>query len=388
VNRTTRLLEVSRMSSDGRPIRTTASPRNVDIAKNPTVTIGSDVGDLIGALNEGARIQVHGSAGKYAADGMTAGEVVINGDADDGAGTAMSGGILIIKGKAKNHVGELLRGGTIIVGRDVRHYVGSFMIAGTIVIGGDAGRELGRSMAGGTIYVQGIHETLSANLLQTEPTKEEAEFLEGLFKKYHLDLDGKKFTKIVMRSKAMTLIHDNMKVGTIEYAGEIAIPQKHKGLYPDIVKSNLISTLHDIQAERGYVPEEEMREIAQKFEIPVTDVYGVVTFYKSFNLAPRGHHSITVCEGTACHVRSSARVLQRICEILQIEPGETTEDQEFSLEAVNCLGCCALGPMVVIDGKHHGLMNTAKVDTLLRNYGKVPGKVHQPQTLVQAQRIR
>jgi NADH:ubiquinone oxidoreductase subunit E/formylmethanofuran dehydrogenase subunit C len=379
------------MPSDDKSVRNTSSLGNVGvgIAKNATVTIGSDVGDLIGALNDGARIQVQGSAGKYAADGMTSGEVTINGDADDGAGAAMSGGTLIIKGNAKNHVGQLLKGGTIIVEGSVRHYVGSFMIAGTIIIGGDSGRDLGSSMMGGTIYVHGNHETLSANLLQTELTEEDVEFLEGLLKKYNLNLNGRKFTKIITRPKTMTLIQDNMKVGTIEYANEFAVGRhKHKELFPDVVKSNLISTLHDIQAKCGYVPEEKIREVAQKFEIPVTDVYGVVTFYKSFNLAPRGRHSITVCEGTACHVRSSARVLQRICEILQIEPGETTEDQDFSLEAVNCLGCCALGPMVVIDGKHHGLMNTTKVDALLRNYGKVTRKVPQLQAPVQAQRIR
>ena len=141
-----------------------------------------------------------------------------------------------------------------------------------------------------------------------------------------------------------------------------------EGFLPDVLNSNLISILHDIQAECGYVPEAKIREVARKLKIPLVDVYGVVTFYKSFSLAPRGRHLITVCLGTACHVRSSPRVLQRISEILHIEPGETTKDQEFSLEAVNCLGCCALGPMVVVDGKHHGLMNSAKVDALLRNY--------------------
>jgi len=136
----------------------------------------------------------------------------------------------------------------------------------------------------------------------------------------------------------------------------------------DVVNSNLISVLHDIQAKYGYIPEVKIREVAQSLEIPLVDVYGVVTFYKTFSLVPKGRHSITVCLGTACHVRSSPRVLQRISEILQIEPGETTKDQEYSLEAVNCLGCCALGPMVVVDGKHHGLMNSSKVDALLRDY--------------------
>lgn len=142
------------------------------------------------------------------------------------------------------------------------------------------------------------------------------------------------------------------------------------------VNSNLISILHDIQAKYGYIPEAKIREVAQRLKIPLVDVYGVVTFYKSFSLAPRGRHSITVCLGTACHVRGGPRVMQRISEILRIEPRETTEDQEFSLETVNCLGCCALGPMVVVDGKHHGLMNSAKVGILLRNYKNTKNKVN------------
>jgi NADH:ubiquinone oxidoreductase subunit E len=384
---------VNRMSSDDRFVRNSSGLSNiaVGIRKNARVAIGGDVGDLIGALNDGATIQVEGSAGKYAADGMTGGEVIINGDADDGAGTAMCGGTLIVRGNAKNHVGQLLKGGTIIVGGNVRHHAGSFMIAGTIIIGGDAGRELGSSMIGGTIYVQGKHETLSANLLQTELAEEDTGFLEKLLAKYQLNLNGRKFAKIVTRPK--TMIQDNMNVGTMEYPNEVAIDRhKHKGFLPDVVKSNLISILHDIQAKCGYVPEAKIREVAQKLEIPLVDVYGVVTFYKSFSLAPKGRHSITVCEGTACHVRSSPRVLQRISEILQIEPGETTEDQQFSLEAVNCLGCCALGPMVVVDGKHHGLMNTAKVDALLRNYRnakhKVTRTIPQLEVPVQEQLIR
>jgi len=179
-----------------------------------------------------------------------------------------------------------------------------------------------------------------------------------------------------------------MNVRTTKYA-EVADDRHNRmgGLMNksrEVVNSNLISILHDIQAKYGYVPEVKIREVAQSLEIPLVDVYGVVTFYKSFSLAPRGRHSITVCLGTACHVRSSPRVLQRISEILQIEPGETTEDQEFSLEAVNCLGCCALGPMVVVDGKHHGLMNSAKVDVLLRNCRNTKHKVTRTDRQVKA----
>jgi NADH-quinone oxidoreductase subunit E len=368
------------VSSYDRPGRDVSGLGNIaaGIGKDAHVTIGSDVGDLIGALNDGATIQVQGCAGKYAADGMTSGEVTINGDVDDGAGTAMRGGTLIIKGDAKNHLGHLQKGGTIVVGGSVKHYAGSFMIAGTIIIGGDAGRELGSSMIGGTIYIQGNHQKPDASLIQAELAQEDLEFLEKLFAAHQLDLTPEKFVKIVTRSKGMKVIQDNEDAGTTGYADETAVDlHKRRMAMPDVVNSNLISVLQDIQAEYGYVPEAKIRDVAQKLKIPLVDVYGVVTFYKSFSLAPRGRHSITVCLGTACHVRSSPRVLQRISEILQIEPGETTEDQEFSLEAVNCLGCCALGPMVVVDGKHHGMMNSAKVDALLRNYRYSKHKVKQ-----------
>lgn len=177
----------------------------VGIRENARIIIGGDVGDLIGALNDGATVQVDGHAGKYAGDGMTAGEVIINGDAGDGAGTAMCGGILVIKGNATNHVGQLLKGGMIIVGGNVRHHAGSFMIAGTIIIGGDAGRELGTSMIGGRIYIRGNHETLSANLQRTQLNEEDVSFLEKLFVEYQLDMNAEQFSKIVTRPKTMML---------------------------------------------------------------------------------------------------------------------------------------------------------------------------------------
>jgi len=386
---------VNRLSSDDRSVRNASSFGKAAAGpnKNARVTIGGDVGDLIGALNDGTTIQVKGGAGKYAADGMTGGEVIIHGDADDGAGTAMSGGTLIIKGNAKNRVGQLLKGGTIIVEGNVKHYVGSFMVAGTIIIGGDAGRDIGSSMIGGTIYIQGKHEGLSANPLQTELAEEEVKALQEIFTKHQLDLNGRKFRKIVTRANTMLMMQDSTDAETIEDVDEVAIDRrKHRGFPTDVLNSNLISTLLDIQAKCGFVPEEKISDVAQKLGIPLVDAYGVVTFYKSFSLAPRGRHSVTVCLGTACHVRGGPRVLQRVSEILQIEPGETTKDQQFSLEAVNCLGCCALGPIVIVDGKHHGLMNSAKVDALLQNYRNAKHNAtrtdRQLQAPVQRQLIR
>jgi len=175
----------------------------VGVRESARIVVGSDVGDLIGALNDGAIIRVEGSAGKYAADGMTAGEVIVNGDADEGAGSAMCGGILVIKGNAKNRLGQLLKGGTIVVGGNVGHHVASFMIAGTIVIGGNAGRELGDSMIGGAVYIKGSYDTLGKNLRQAELTEEDELFLRRLFSKYQLDLDTNTFKRITPFSSTL-----------------------------------------------------------------------------------------------------------------------------------------------------------------------------------------
>jgi len=110
--------------------------------------------------------------------------------------------------------------------------------------------------------------------------------------------------------------------------------------------------------------------IAQKLNLPLIDVFEVATFYKSFSLKPRGRHLITVCLGTACHVRGGQRVLEEIERRINVKPGETSEDKQFTLETVNCLGCCAIGPIVVIDGEYYGQMNTRKVASLLEKYSK------------------
>jgi len=130
----------------------------------------------------------------------------------------------------------------------------------------------------------------------------------------------------------------------------------------------LITMLHEIQAEYGYLPRDAMVLVSSRLDLPVGQVYGVATFYKAFNLSPKGRHQICVCLGTACHVRGASEVLQSLENTLGIRRGESTEDLEFSLETVNCLGACALGPVVTIDGEYHGNMTPAKVKTLLDNH--------------------
>ncbi|HUS04344.1 MAG TPA: NADH-quinone oxidoreductase subunit NuoE [Dehalococcoidia bacterium] len=128
----------------------------------------------------------------------------------------------------------------------------------------------------------------------------------------------------------------------------------------------LVPILQDIQEHYHYLPEEVLKEVADKLKLPLRDVYGVATFYRSFSLTPKGKHIITVCLGTACHVRGGERIVEIISRELGIRAGDTTEDLKFTLETVNCLGACALGPIVVIDSEYHGQMTTAKAARFLK----------------------
>ncbi len=135
-------------------------------------------------------------------------------------------------------------------------------------------------------------------------------------------------------------------------------------------KEALIPLLLDIQSHFNWLPEEVIREVAQRLQLPLIDVYGVATFYKAFSLKPRGKHLVTVCLGTACHVRGGQRIVEAISREFGIQPGETTKDMKFSLETVNCLGCCAIGPIVVIDGEYYGGMTPQKALSLIKRIGK------------------
>jgi NADH-quinone oxidoreductase subunit E len=133
-------------------------------------------------------------------------------------------------------------------------------------------------------------------------------------------------------------------------------------------KLALIPILQDLQSDLNWLPEDVLKAVAEKLDVPLIDVYGVATFYRTFSLKPRGKHIITVCVGTACHVRGGQRIVDEIGKMLGIGPGETTPDQNFTLETVNCLGCCAIGPIVMIDGEYYGEMNTRKVAPVLEKY--------------------
>ena len=146
----------------------------------------------------------------------------------------------------------------------------------------------------------------------------------------------------------------------------------------------LVSILQDIQEIYNYLPKETLEAVAEKMDMPLIDVCGTATFYKAFSLTPRGKHIITVCVGTACHVRGGPWIVEELENTLGIHPGETTEDGLFTLETVNCLGACALGPVMVIDGEYHGQMTTKKVGSILPKYGYVPKKKESPETFEKA----
>jgi NADH-quinone oxidoreductase subunit E len=144
-------------------------------------------------------------------------------------------------------------------------------------------------------------------------------------------------------------------------------------------KSSLIGIFQDIQAECRYLPREAIGRVVERLGIPVTQAYMVATFYKSFSLVPRGEHEIHVCLGTACHLRGGQRLVENFERTLNVKAGETTVDMKFTLETVNCLGACALAPLVRVDQKNYGKMSGDKIAKIIKEYrpdgeGKTHGK--------------
>lgn len=146
----------------------------------------------------------------------------------------------------------------------------------------------------------------------------------------------------------------------MDYQPVIKIVDKYRGK-----KTALISILHEIQDEYKFLPEGALKKLAAKMQMDLNDLYGVATFYKSFSLTPKGKHAITLCLGTACHVRGGPRIVKEVARLLKIKPGQTTADKEFSLNTVNCLGVCAIGPVMVVDEKIHGEMNLLKAKRII-----------------------
>ncbi len=130
----------------------------------------------------------------------------------------------------------------------------------------------------------------------------------------------------------------------------------------------LIHMLHDAQKKFGYIPAHSISQISRELKISESEIFGVLTFYNAFALEPRGKHLITICMGTACHVRGGVQILEEMERKLNIKVGMTTANRKFTLETVNCLGCCAIGPVVVVDGKYYSNITIKKVDAILKEY--------------------
>ncbi len=133
---------------------------------------------------------------------------------------------------------------------------------------------------------------------------------------------------------------------------------------------NLIGVLQDTQERFGYLPRTALAAIGRRARIPLSRIYGVVTFYAQFYTEPRGRHIVRCCRGTACHVRGATRIVDQVTAELNIEPGDTTADGLFTVEAVNCLGACALGPVVVLDGVYYDHMTPHRLSQLIASARK------------------
>ncbi|MCP4601810.1 MAG: NAD(P)H-dependent oxidoreductase subunit E [Proteobacteria bacterium] len=134
--------------------------------------------------------------------------------------------------------------------------------------------------------------------------------------------------------------------------------------------TSLLAILQDVQDKENYLPREAMERIAQRLEVPIARVYQMATFFESFHLEPRGKHICTVCMGTACHVRGATRLVEQLERDLEISSGSTTEDLLFTIEEVNCVGACALGPLVIIDGGYHGNMTSGSLQKIVKKVKK------------------
>ena len=136
----------------------------------------------------------------------------------------------------------------------------------------------------------------------------------------------------------------------------------------DAAPSSLIEILLDIQRAFHWLPREALELVSERLAVPMSRIQHTATFYKAFSLVPKGRHAINICMGTACHVRGAPRLLEVVENIVGIQPGETDGDMRFSLDTVNCIGCCALGPVMQIDDKQVGKLAPAKTAELLKNY--------------------
>jgi len=147
-----------------------------------------------------------------------------------------------------------------------------------------------------------------------------------------------------------------MDIGKIDQ-----IIDKHHG-----EASSLIQILLDIQIENNWLPKDALNRVSERLAVPMSRIQHITTFYKTFSLVPKGRHEVHVCMGTACHVRGAQTILEVVEEVTGVKPGETDAELNFSVETVNCLGCCALGPVMVVDGEYHGNVDRTETAQVLK----------------------
>lgn len=143
----------------------------------------------------------------------------------------------------------------------------------------------------------------------------------------------------------------------------VEIAKKYKN-----VEGGIMSALHEVQDEYGYIPEAVQKYLSTQLNVPMSDIYGIITFYSRFSLMPKGKYNVQICMGTACYVKGAADVLERFKKELNIKEGEVTKDGKFSLESVRCIGACGLAPTVVINSEVYGKMTPDKVVEVLSKY--------------------
>ena len=162
-------------------------------------------------------------------------------------------------------------------------------------------------------------------------------------------------------------MHENEKIDTKCCCGENKKDKFIEQLFLEYkpIKDNLIQMLNEIQENYGYVPMDVQKELSEFLSIPMSEIYGVVTFYSRFSLKPKGKYNISVCLGTACFVKGSQKIMDRLLERLQIQPGETTKDGLFSIEETRCVGACGLAPVFTVNGEVYGKATVQKLDQVL-----------------------
>jgi NADH-quinone oxidoreductase subunit E len=142
----------------------------------------------------------------------------------------------------------------------------------------------------------------------------------------------------------------------------------------------LIPMLQDIQAEYGYLQADHLRSLSRALKVPLARIYGVATFYSSLRLSPKGQHDVTLCMGTVCYLKGSARISEVICGEYGVEPGGTTSDRLFTLNLVNCVGACALAPVMIVDGKYHDAMTPESALKILRGLSSEEREAAEPES--------